>query len=289
MNQHVTKGSLIERAAEVYGLGMAVPAAPAPTKAPQTAPRQPEPVAPEIRRASVDRARLRAAGFIDPDAPVSGLAEEFRIIKRQLLLGVRDEGTAADKRRAILVCSASSGEGKTFCAVNLALSMAGETEVEVLLVDGDVNKPGVLAALGLEPGPGMIDALAGPGGDPEAFVIHTDVPGLSVLPAGRHVNNATELLSSPRAVELLARLTARRPNRIVIFDSPPALMASPASVLAAHVGQAVMVVRADRTTEAELREAVALLSGCPNLSLLLNAAAFSAPGRRFGTYYGYGQ
>ena len=92
-----------------------------------------------------------------------------------------------------------------------------------------------------------------------------------------------------RTRAVLADLTVRHPRRIVLFDSPPALMASPASVLATHVGQVMMVVRADQTTEADLKEAVGLLSGCPHLGLMLNATGFAATGRRFGGYYGYGQ
>jgi Mrp family chromosome partitioning ATPase len=115
------------------------------------------------------------------------------------------------------------------------------------------------------------------------------VPGLSVLSAGSQANNVTELLASERARDVLDALTRDHPTRIVGFDSPPALMASPASVLATQVGQVVMVVRADTTTEADLKEAVGLLSGCRKLSLLLNGTGFAASGRRFGSYYGYGQ
>ena len=76
------------------------------------------------------------------------------------------------------------------------------------------------------------------------------------------------------------------PRRIVIFDSPPALAASPASVLAAHVGQVMMVVRADATGESDLREAVQLLDGCDHLQLVLNAVSYTPGGARFGSYYG---
>ena len=261
------------------------PAGPTPAAAPRKAS---APV--RGRRGNVDRERLREAGFILPDAPVTGLAEEFRIIKRQLLQATSGKtGVAADKRQSILVCSATPDEGKTFCAVNLALSLASEKDVEVLLVDGDCAKPEVLSLLGLEGGPGLIDAIADPACDPNSLIIHTDIDRFSVLPAGRQTNNVTELLASERTRHVLAALTEGHPRRIVIFDSPPALLASPASVLAAKVGQVVMVVRADKTTEADLREAVGLLSGCDNVSLMLNAAGFAATGRRFGSYYGYGQ
>ena len=314
MNKHSslrTRGSLLERAAEIYDFGSALRAAPVATPVPEPevkqaaqpqpepeppvvpvakAPARPQPAGPRpVGKAKVDREALAEAGYILPDAAVSGLAEEFRIVKRQLLLATGGKsGIAEDKRRTVLVCSARPDEGKTFCAVNLALSLASERDVEVLLVDGDFAKPEILSLLGLEGGPGLIDAIADPHADPESFVIRTDIPGLSVLPSGRHANNVTELLASERTRDVLAALTGGNPRRIVIFDSPPALVASPASVLAANVGQVLMVVRADQTTDADLREALGLLSGCESVSLMLNGAGFAAR-RRFGSYYGYGQ
>jgi hypothetical protein len=86
---------------------------------------------------------------------------------------------------------------------------------------------------------------------------------------------------------VLDRLTEGAPHRMVIFDSPPALAASPAAELAKYVGQALVVARADRTGQSALEDAIALLSGCPNIQLLLNAVQFSPSGRRFGSYYGY--
>jgi exopolysaccharide/PEP-CTERM locus tyrosine autokinase len=238
----------------------------------------------------IDRRRLRDAALIEPDAPVGALAEEFRIVKRQLLLNARAmTGVAEARKRSILICSAQPGEGKTFCALNLALSISGEPDAEVLLVDADFPNPQAMKTLGLAAKAGLVDAIADPHLDPEGLVLRTDLPGLSVLPAGRQVANVTELLASERAREILARLAEARPNRIILFDSPPALMASPATVLAAFAGQLVMVVRADRTRESDLREALELLSGCERVSLLLNGAGFAAGGRRFGAYYGYGQ
>jgi protein-tyrosine kinase len=319
MNQHSplrASGSLLERAAELYGFGLpaaapiVVPPEPQPEPelkrpepepqpvpelkrpAPQPAP-QPKPVsrpAPSGRTGAVDRARLREAALIEPDAPVGPLAEEFRIVKRQLLLTANAATELPpEKRRVILLCSAQPDEGKTFCALNLALSLAGEKDVEVLLVDADFPKPEILSILGLDEGRGLVDAIADPAIDPESLVIRTDLKGLSVLPTGRQADNVTELLASERTREVLERLSEANPKRLILFDSPPALVASPATFLAAHAGQLVMVVRADKTTEAELREALELLSGCERVSLLLNGTGFAAGGRRFGAYYGYGQ
>ena len=304
MNKHSPlshSGSLLERAAELYGFGSAPAVAPGreappaeaePAPAPQETP-VPRTFLPAVteEKAPVDRTSLGARGFIVPDSPAGPLAEEFRIVKRQLLLGMgAGSPVEAGKRRTILVCSAQPDEGKTFCAVNLALSLAGERDMEVLLVDADFPKPEILSILGVEAqGAGFVDALADPSLDPERLVVRTDIGNLSVMPAGRYENDVPELLGSDRTARVLARLTEGRPKRIVIFDSPPALMASAAAALAAHVGQLLLVVRADQTNEADLKEAAGLLSGCPQISLLLNGTGFAATGRKFGSYYGYGQ
>ena len=284
--------SLLERAAEAYDFGAAL-RAPAPRPIAEPAPKPVEVERPvEVRRvpagiAALDRVRLTAAGFIDPEANVTGLAEEFRLIKHQLLADIEASKQPDERRRAVLICSAQPKAGKTFCAINLALSLAGEKGVEVLLVDGDFPKPDVLATLGLATGPGLVDALADAGADAESFVIRTDVPGLSVLPAGRKTNNVPELLASERSREVLAKLIAGDKRRIVLFDSPPALMASHATMLAGQVGRALVVVRADQTTEADLRETIGLLQGC-EISLILNGAGPAVTGRKFGAYDGYG-
>jgi Mrp family chromosome partitioning ATPase len=238
----------------------------------------------------INRQHLREQGLIVPEAAVTALLEEFRIVKRQLLLNaaqLQQQGMGLASQR-VLICSPHPGEGKTFTAVNLALSIAAEKETEVLLVDADFAKPSVLSSLGLPGGKGLMDALADPSIDVADCVQGTDVSGLWVLPAGNATTSDSEYLSSSRTRQVLDRLTEGAPNRFVIFDSPPALAASPAAELAQYVGQAVVVARADRTGQGSLEDAIKLLSGCPNIQLLLNAVHFSPSGRRFGSYYGYG-
>ena len=314
MTKH-SRLSLVERAAEIYDFGKvlkAPPAAPAPPVAAPSPEREvvaplaadwlevdlpmqsvpearPPRAAPSAQLAVVDRARLAEGGFIVPDEPVTALAEEFRLVKRRLLAGMEGrQGQAEEKRRSVLITSGNPDEGKSFCAVNLALSLAGEREVDVLLVDGDFSKPEALAMLGVQAGPGLVDALADPNSEVEDFVIETDVPGLSLLPAGRRANNVPELLASDRTRSVFARLVENNPRRVILIDSPPALMASPANVLSDLVGQVLVVVRADRTNEAELRDTVALLTACDEVALLLNGAGGHVTGRKYGSYGGYG-
>ena len=260
----------------------------APTAAPQVQP-APEP-APRVERAvslngvpvTIDRENLREAGLIVPEDPVTGLLEEFRIVKRELLADARASGTAAARR--ILVCSPLPGEGKTYCAANLAIALAAERNIEVVLVDADFINPSIARRFGLSPARGLMDALSRTNINPEDLVSPTDIDGLFVMQAGTSSAQDAEYLTSARTGEVLDRLTQGAPNRFVIFDTPPALAASPAAELAAHVGQALLVVRADETSRAALDDARQLLSACPDIKLLLNAAQFSPSGRRFGDY-----
>ena len=308
-------GSLIERAAEVYGLDgfhltppprvLADPPAafaesqvhaPAEAKAVEVKPVEavvpaaaptpktfvPAPTDGTV--AAIDRALLAEAGMIVPGGSVSVLAEEFRLVKRQLLLTARKLSDPA-KARTIAICSARPDEGKTFCALNLGISMAAERDTNVLLVDGDFAKRDLLPRMGLTNGRGFLDALGDESLDPESLVVRTDIPQLSLLGAGTRTNGDTELLASDRTSEVIARLLAADPKRIVLFDTPPALAASPAAVFALHAGQVMLVVRADVTGESEIREAVALLDGCEHIQLVLNQVRHQASGYRFGDYY----
>ncbi len=249
-----------------------------------------EPIVFRGPRHPIDRAHLARQGLIQPDGKVTALLEEFRIVKRQLLNASRAAAARGmgPKAQRILICSPLPGEGKTFCATNLALALAAEKDSEVVLVDADFAKPSILSTLGLPGGRGLMDALADPSLRVEDCVIGTDIGGLFVLPAGNQSNSDSEYLSSGRTEEVLDRLTQGAPNRLVIFDSPPALAASPAAELAKYAGQAVVVARADTTGQTALEDALSLLSNCPDIKLLLNAAQFSPSGRRFGSYYGYG-
>jgi Mrp family chromosome partitioning ATPase len=257
-------------------------AAPASTPAPGAAPEAPRAVAFSGPFVSIDRDHLRDGGLLVPEDPVTGLLEEFRIVKRELLADARASYSALARR--ILVCSPHAGEGKTYCATNLAIALAAERDLEVLLVDADVVRPSVTERFGIDAEQGLMDALADPAIRPESLVIATDIDGLFVLPAGTASSRDSEYLASARTGVVLDRLTQCAPNRILIFDTPPALAASPAAELAQHVGQALLVVRADETSRAALDDAQQLLSACADIKLLLNATRYNTSGRRFGTY-----
>ncbi len=197
------------------------------------------------RRVEIDLQALSARGLMSPDAPRSQLADQFRVIKRPLIANAMGRGVAPVKRgNLIMVTSALSGEGKSFTAINLAVSIAMELDNTVMLVDADVSKPSVLKMLGVSPGRGLLDVLTDQSVDLSQVMLRTNVEKLSILPSGTQHARATELLASAAMVQMLDEMASRYPDRIIIFDSPPLLMTTESRVLAGHMGQVVLVVQA---------------------------------------------
>ena len=234
---------------------------------------------------SLDLARLQAAGFITPSLHDGKLLHDFRVIKRPLIQhALGRTATQALNRNLVMVTSALPGEGKTFVAINLAMSLAMEVDGRVLLVDADVVSPSVPGVLGIEQAKGLMDVLTQPNAIFEEAVLGTNVERLTLLLAGTPHATASELLASEAMTRLLAEVSRRYPDRIVLFDSPPLLATTESRVLATHMGQVVVVVEAQRTTHAVLDSALSMLESCPVVHTLLN----KAPDSRVHGYYGYG-
>ncbi|MCF6216256.1 MAG: XrtA-associated tyrosine autokinase [Emcibacter sp.] len=227
--------------------------------------------------------------LIENNIDNSVTAEEFRIIKRSLLLNAFSKGDSAIKNgNILLVTSTQPDEGKTFCAVSLALSMAAERDLTVLLVDADVAKPDVMNTLGVKGNKGLIDVIENKEMDLSECLLRTNIPNLTILPAGKKHKLTTELLASERMGDIIDEIARRYHDRIIIIDSPPVLASSAASVLALHVGQILYVVEAERTREEELNDALKMIENCKNINFLLNKTRFTAGKKKFGSYYGYG-
>jgi exopolysaccharide/PEP-CTERM locus tyrosine autokinase len=192
-----------------------------------------------------------------------------------------------------MVTSAVPNEGKTFTAINLAMSIAMELDNTVMLVDADVAHPSVLNVLGLPPGKGLLDVLQKESMDLSDVMLKANVEKLTLLPAGTQHPRATELLASDAMADLLNEMATRYSDRIIIFDSPPLLVTTEAHVLASHMGQIVMVTRAEQTLQNQVRQALATIEDCPVKMMVLNRSRpdpLGTYGYGYGSYgYGYGQ
>ena len=242
---------------------------------------------------SIDLSRLRQGGLLPPESHQRELDHQFRNLKRPLIknaFGAEAPASAnGASARSILVTSALPGEGKTFTALNLALSMSLERDHGVLLVDGDVAKPHISHTLGLSGEPGLLDVLSDKNRPIESVLQQTDVPGLRVLPVGRRSDSATELLASARMRHIIATLEQLDPHGLVVVDSPPILLTSEARVLASLFGQIVLIVRANSTSQQAVQEAIDIIGEGPRVGLVLNQATHDGPGGGYyGSGYGYG-
>lgn len=239
------------------------------------------------RRVNIDLARLASTGLVTPEAPHSPIANEFRVIKRPLLANAQGKSAATIRNgNLVMVTSALPGEGKSFSALNLAMSMAMEMDSTVLLIDADVANPTLLRLLGLPPAKGLMDVLINPDLGLSDVILRTNIDKLSVLPAGTPHPRATELLASDSMGDMVNEMAARYSDRVLIFDSPPLLPTTESRVLATHMGQIVLVVEAEATTHGTLKQALRHLEACPVVMTMLNKAPWSEVGQYYG-YYGY--
>jgi protein-tyrosine kinase len=285
--------SLVEKALrklQESGKGPSVPPS-ADARAPAGASPAPSPAAPQAHvhgpMVPIERGALRAAGLLAPQEDLQLLVRQYRKIKQPLIARAIGRGMPrAPKGYLMMIASAMAGEGKSFTAVNLALSMALEKDVRVLLVDADVAKPQLSHVLGRGDAPGLLDALRNSSVDVESCICPTDLPTLSFLPAGTGAEEATELLSSARMEQLAAQLGTNDPQRVVVFDSPPLLQTTESLTLSRIAGQVVVVVRAEFTPQPVLLDALKLLEGHPSVSLVLNQSLRTVTSAYY--YYGYG-
>lgn len=237
----------------------------------------------------LDEGTLRDVGLLAALESESSLANQFRDMKRPLIanaLGKRV--TKVEDGNLIMVTSSLAGEGKTFTVMNLAMSMAREQDVSVLLVDGDVAKPHITEVFGVEGQPGLLDLLESENGSPESMIIPTSSERLSILPAGRPRSHAAELLFGSRMESILRDLTDRDDHRMILFDTPPILQSSESKVLLGFAGQVVLIIKAESTTQGVVASALQELGSERAVNLVLNQVRGSSIGYDFGHGYGYG-
>ena len=237
----------------------------------------------------IDFARLTSLGFVDPNDSNTQTIEEYRNIKRPIVNNAFGKGSLGINRaNLILITSSLPGEGKTFTAINLALSIANERDKQVLLIDADVARPSISKVLGIQPRSGLIEYLDNQDILFSDVLLDTSVPGLRIVPACKTHKHSTELLSSNKMALLVEELSSRYPDRIIIFDSPPLLAATQGEILAKLVGQIVLVVEAERTLQSMVMESVSKLSACDVVLAVFNKTKRNADGAFYGYGYGYG-
>jgi protein-tyrosine kinase len=249
---------------------------------------EPERLSPKpAKHMTLDLDDLRGRGYVPEAGVAQQFANHYRRIKRPLIdKAVAATGSTALDPRVVMVTSALPGDGKTFTSINLAMSMALERDLSVLLMDCDVAKRHVSEIVGMQEERGLVDALVDESVEIESLVAATNLRGLSILPAGTRTEGTPELLSSNRMRQLIAALCSRVPRRLVLLDSPPLLITDEGRALTKIAGQIALVVRAGHTPRQAVIDAIGLFSPEQAGGLILNHVNLTRSDRYHG--YGYG-
>jgi len=231
--------------------------------------------------------RLRVANMLLPGSNLGpNFLDDYRRIKRPLLSNAFGKSASlVDRGNIILITSSIPAEGKTYTAVNLALSIAQERDHTVLLVDCDVTRRGTSSLLGVADRSGLVDVLEDESLTIGDALLRTDIPQLSVLSAGRQHEYVTELLASQRMASLINEMAVRYDDRVIIIDGPPLLPTPQTQVLASLVGQIVLIIEAGKTPQSVVEEALELIPEEKATGLVMNKS--EGISERSGYYYGY--
>ena len=195
----------------------------------------------------------------------SSVVEGYKVLRTHLL-----QHTAAEGRNTLMITGAFPGEGKTVTAINLAITLSHEINHTVLLVDADLRSPTVTRYLGLGDQPGIVDYLTAGVPIPELLIHPQGISKLVVLPAGRAVPQAAELLNSPVMRDLVQELKHFYPNRYVIFDLPPMLVYADALAFAPMMDGILVVVEARKTPKESIQRCQEMLKKFKLLGFVLN-------------------
>lgn len=243
----------------------------------------------DVKQASVVNVeeRLRDLNMLVPGSNLgNNFSDEYRRVKRPLLANAFGKtASLVEKGNLILVTSSLPGEGKTNTATNLALSIAQEKDHTVLLVDCDVNKHGLSRMFGLLEKPGLVDVLESDTLTIGDVLLRSDIPGLSLLAAGKSDEFVTELLASQRMIDIVAEISSRYDDRVIIFDGPPLIPTPQTQVVAGIVGQIVFVIEAGKTPQVLVEEALEMVPDEKAVGLVMNKS--EGISGRSGYYYGY--
>jgi protein-tyrosine kinase len=216
--------------------------------------------------------------------------EQFRGL-RSKLYQLRDQA----KLKTILVSSGLPGEGKTFVAANLAISLARNRNNRVLLIDGDLRSPSLHAILGASDIPGLTEYLAGTAGpgdimqrDQDSSLVEAglvrSLSNLVFIPAGAGGDNSSELVANHRIEELIAILSPH--FDWILIDSPPILAVADAVDLARAADGVLLVARGATTPYDVAQRAQAAFNNSRILGFVLNAVKDVPPNSSYSYYYG---
>jgi capsular exopolysaccharide synthesis family protein len=223
--------------------------------------------------------RRRLITYEDPKSPIS---ESYRTVRTNI-----SYASSEDKKiRSLLISSSQPGEGKSTTVANLAIAFA-QLRKRTLLVDADLRKPVQHNVFSVNRGPGLSEYLIGDIPELSDVIRETKIPNLSILTAGGLPPNPSELLGSDVMGEMIARLEDEWD--LVLFDSPPIVAVTDASMISSELDAIALVVKAGETERSAVDRALDMLKNvkAPLIGAVLNGASQESLGGKYAYYYSY--
>jgi len=210
-------------------------------------------------------------------APESLDAENFKILRSQILFPKDGK-----RPRTIMVTSAFPGEGKTFLASNLAVSLALGINEYVLLIDCDLRRPYLHKMFGYSNFEGLHEYLTGRKELPD-LLIRTSIEKLTLLTSGSAPPNPSELLSSIKMREFLEEVKDRYQDRFIIIDAPPSQVSAETNVLSNYVDGIIFVVMAKKSPKETIQRSIENLGRQKIFGIVFNG--YSQSYKSYRKYY----
>ena len=208
------------------------------------------------------------------------VAEEYKLLRTHILHKTKNENL-----NTIMFTGARPNEGKSLTIINMAISIAQEIDQTVLLVDADLRNPCIHKYFGLSGKRGLVDFFKGGLPIPELLIHPEQIGKLVILPGGKPVGNAAELITSPQMVDLVHELKHCYHDRYVLFDLPPLLNFADALAFAPLVDGIVVVAEAGRTTREDLSQSLEMLQNFNVLGIVLNKMEKKEKSNSYYDYY----
>jgi capsular exopolysaccharide synthesis family protein len=230
----------------------------------------------ETRSVEVDQKALQKKCVFVGDTN-NTISDQYKVLRTHVLQRLK-----ANKWNSLAITSPNEGVGKTLTSINLAISLAREENHSVLLVDMDLRRPSIQGYFFQDEQQGISEYLTD-GVELSDVLFNPGLDRLVILPGNKPFNNSSEVLSSPKMVQLVRELKNRYPNRMVLFDMPPVLSCDDVVAFSPYIDAVMLVIEEGVTRKDEIKQAYDQLSGSNILGTVLNKSKSSE--RTASSYY----
>ena len=214
--------------------------------------------------------------------PGSVAAEQFRFWRSRII-----KPQNGNPPKTVLITSALQGEGKTFAASNLAVTIAQGLDEHVLLVDADLRNPMVHQIFGLDPSENGLSTYLENGKPLAEILCKTAIPKLTILPGGQEKKNPAELLCSQRMYSFIEEVRDRYPDRLVIFDSAPVNLAPETITISKEMDAVFLMLSRGQTPRHAVSSAMEHFDKGKLKGVIFNKDLEVTKSKRYRYGYGY--